>query len=425
MALDPSTEPCSLLNATTYPTLFLRPTSTEADAYARIVSGGNLVQYDAILNAAGFDTTGAVLSSSASNPSSSLRLIQFLSGGGVGSASGSINYSQLQNVALYYLQGTARRYESIISSYVIGPPGGNNGLNMGTGYNPANLVSPATSLITPAKFWSPSDATADGSVIPSPSSLLGKLIKAGYLLSQAQIYNPGQLVPTATAPTAGAESLVYLYKLEQGTTPLTQTQTSLKNSLEATNLRFFGAFTAEYCFYRTRYEWLLRQYFTIYTQKTAANGGSGTSLYTAPSTGSPPFQLFGGPNPLPSTSSGSLSQSDYLSGLAYQMAALNMRMADMRTLLAAINTYYNGIFVLIQSNINSSNMDGSNSKLTQTITALQASSDKANKYLTEQDFAQQVMNYNSEKNRYSNILLGLYAFLNIAALASVFHLARS
>jgi hypothetical protein len=35
------------------------------------------------------------------------------------------------------------------------------------------------------------------------------------------------------------------------------------------------------------------------------------------------------------------------------------------------------------------------------------------------------MEYNSEKNRYSNILLGLYAFLNIAALATVFQLARS
>jgi hypothetical protein len=231
-------------------------------------------------------------------------------------------------------------------------------------------------------------------------------------------------VPSATAPSAGAESLIYLYKIQQGGT-LTQTQTTLKNTLEATNLRFFGAFMSEYCFYRTRYQWLLKQYFTIYTQKTAANGGSGASLYTAPSTGSPPFQLFGGPNPLPSTSTGSLTQSDYLSGLAYQMAALNMRMADMRQLLAAINTYYNGVFVLIQNNINSANMEGSNAKLTQTITALQASSDTANKYLTEQDFAQQVMEYNSEKNRYSNILLGFYAFLNIAALASVFHLARS
>jgi hypothetical protein len=420
MALDPSTEPCSLLNAAAYPTLFLRPTATEADAFNRIVSGGNLITYDGEMNAAGLETTGAVLSPASSSATSSMRLIQFLSGGGVGA--GSINYSQLRNVALFYEQGASRIFESIISGYVTG----NTPLSIRiANYDPKNLAPPATSLIPANKIWNPSDATADGAIVGSPTSLLGNLIKKNYLLSQAQIYNSGQLASSATPPTAGAESLIYLYKLEQGTTSLTNTQKTLKNTLEATNLRFFGAFMVEYCFYRTRYEWLLKHYFTIYTQKTAQAGGVGSSLYVAPSVGSPPFRLFGGPNPLPSTSTGSLTQSDYLSGLAYQMAALNMRMADMRTLLAAINTYYNGIFILIQNNINSANMEGSNAKLTQTITALQSSSDTANKYLTEQDFSKQAMEYNSEKNRYSNILLGLYAFLNIAALASVFHLARS
>ena len=421
MALDPSTEPCSLLNAAGYPSLFLSPTATEADAFSKIVSGGNLVAYDATMNASGFDATPAVLSSVSSSASSSLRLIQFLSGGGLASASSAgTNFTQLQNVALYYVQGNTRRYESIISGYVTGNTPASIRIQ---NYDPKNLSSPATSLIQPTQFWNPSDAT-DGSIVSAPSSLLGNLIKVGYLLRQSQIYNPTQLAPSATPPTAGAESLIYLYKLQQGS-GLSPAQTTLKNTLEATNLRFFGAFMVEYCFYRTRYQWLLKQYFTIYTQKSAAAGGSGTALYNAPTAGSPQFQLFGGPNSLPSTSTGSLTQADYLSGLAYQMAALNMRMADMRQLLAAINTYYNGIFVLIQNNINSANMDGSNAKLTQTITALQASSDTANKYLTEQDFSKQVMEYNSEKNRYSNILLGFYAFLNIAALASVFHLARS
>ena len=417
MALDPSTEPCSLLNAAGYPTLFLSPTATEADAYTKIVSGGVLNAYDATMNAAGFDATAAVLSASVASTTSSLRLIQFLSGGGV---AGGTNYTKLQDVALYYLDGNTRKYESIISGYVLGNTPASIRIQ---NYEPKNLVSPATSLIPANKFWNPSDAI-DGSIVSSPTSLLGNLIKVGYLLKQSQIYNAGQLATGATPPAVSTESLIYLYKLEQGSS-LTQAQKTLKNTLEATNLRFFGAFMTEYCFYRTRYQWLLKQYFTIYTQKSAANGGSGPSLYTAPSAGSPPFQLFGGPNPLPATSTGSLTQADYLSGIAYQMAALNMRMADMRQLLAAINTYYNGIFVLIQNNINSANMEGSNARLTQTITALQESSDTANKYLTEQDFSQQVMEYNSEKNRYSNILLGLYAFLNIAALASVFHLARS
>jgi hypothetical protein len=183
---------------------------------------------------------------------------------------------------------------------------------------------------------------------------------------------------------------------------------------------------AEYCFYRTRYDWLLNQYFTVSALKTAANGGAGATLYTSPSAGSPVYQLFGTGNALPATSTASnLTQSDYLTGLAYQMACLNTRMTDMRNLLAAINTYYNGVFTLIQTNINSGDVPGGNAALTATIASLQGSADTANKYLTQQDFSKKVMEYNSEKNRYSNILLGLYAFLNIAALATVFHLARS
>lgn len=414
MALDPSTEPCSLLNAAAYPTLFISPTATEADAFSKIVSGGRLLAYDETMNAAGFDATGAVLSPASSSSTSSLRLIQFLSGAGTAGA----NFTKLRDVALFYTNGNTRMYESIISGYVTG----NTPLSIQiANYDPKNLVSPATSLIPATKFWNPSDATADGSVVGSPTSLLGNLIKKNYLLSQAQIYNPGQLAASPNV-SAGQESLIYLYRLNQAGS-LTPEQTTLKNTLEATNLRFFGAFMAEYCFYRTRYEWLLKQYFTIYTQKTAAAGGAGTSLYTSPAPGSPPMQLFGGPVPMPNGAG--LSQAEYLSALAYHMAALNMRMADMRQLLASINTYYNGVFTLIQNNVNSASVSGGNAALTQTITALQASSDTANKYLTEQDFSKQVMEYNSEKNRYSNILLGLYAFLNIAALASVFHLARS
>jgi hypothetical protein len=45
--------------------------------------------------------------------------------------------------------------------------------------------------------------------------------------------------------------------------------------------------------------------------------------------------------------------------------------------------------------------------------------------MTERDFHHGVMEYNAEKNRYSNILLGLYAFLNISAVAMIIQLSRS
>jgi hypothetical protein len=99
-------------------------------------------------------------------------------------------------------------------------------------------------------------------------------------------------------------------------------------------------------------------------------------------------------------------------------------MTDMRRLLGAINTYYNSVFTGIQTALNDVGTIGSNSELTKTIQALQLSADKASGYLSQKEFTKSVMEYNSEKNRYSNILLGLYAFLNIAALATAFQLAR-
>jgi hypothetical protein len=67
---------------------------------------------------------------------------------------------------------------------------------------------------------------------------------------------------------------------------------------------------------------------------------------------------------------------------------------------------------------------GSNADLTEKITALSESAQDTSAYLQQQDFHQGIMEYTLEKNRYSNILLGLYAFLNIAAVAMVIHLNR-
>jgi hypothetical protein len=100
-------------------------------------------------------------------------------------------------------------------------------------------------------------------------------------------------------------------------------------------------------------------------------------------------------------------------------------MVDMRTLLGKIGIYYSTVQTLIQNNINTRGEPGSNKDLIDRVTVLNDSAVKTQKYLTEQDFHKGVMEYNLEKNRYSNILLSFYAFLNIAALATVFQLART
>jgi hypothetical protein len=428
MALEvTSTSPCDLLNASGYPKLFLVASTTsstgntqEAIAYDLIAKSGTLVKY--VDSLAASTMSNPILANAA--PTSRFRLVQFLSGAGVAStAPGAAStsspsggssattgeiYSTLGAVAL---KNSSGQYEGIIDNYIA---------PMVSNYLTPTFSSGGASLVSDSKFWSPADIV-NGMPQANATSVLGKLIKAGYLLSESQVYTPTQMVAGAKQPTSGTESLIYLYNLAQKGT-LSPTQQSLQTKLEATNLRFFGAFMAEYCYYRTRYEWLLIKFFQIYsTPTTGANAYSSTSSSVAAAN-----ILYGTGRPFPSTSTAtSLTQSDYIAGLAYQMACLNMRLADMRTLLSKINLYYNGVFTNIQSDINSSTASGSNKKLTQTITALQTSAAEANTYLTETDFAQEAMKYNSEKNRYSNILLGFYAFLNIAALATVFQLARN
>ena len=104
------------------------------------------------------------------------------------------------------------------------------------------------------------------------------------------------------------------------------------------------------------------------------------------------------------------------------MACLNTRMTDMRALLGQISAYYNGVFQAIQAAINDGSVTGSNADLINKINALNDSAAKAQEYLHDRDFHQGVMEYNSSKNTYANILLGLYAFLNISAVAVILHM---
>jgi hypothetical protein len=347
-------------------------------------------------------------------PDSTFPLLQFLSGGGV--TAGSTDYRTLRDIILRTSPTSAP--QTIVDTFIIG----STGLNKGSAYTFSTNEAP---IVTNAQLWTSTDQAADGSIISSPTSLLGRLLAAGYLINRRELFNPAEFQPGAPPPGAGSESLVYLYKLTQeSTASLSQQQGSRKVALEARNLRFFAAFLAEYCFYRTRYTWLLQKYFEIYTKQAT----SGANAYSPPGTGSAAFQLFTGTGTGQSQYqlvNGSLTQADYLKGLAYQMACLNTRMTDMRRLLSQINTYYSGIFTTIQTQLNDGSLIGSNQDLTRKITALNDSSKEAVKYMNQAEFSKGVMEYNSEKNRHSNILLGLYAFLNIAALAAIFQLGRS
>jgi hypothetical protein len=379
-------DPCLKLNSGTsgFPTLWIPSTTPTSDdsVFSNIVAAGTSRSFMEVLNTipAGNRTGRSLLTAPNDTASSQFRLLQFMSGGGVGAVGTSLDS--------FLLKTSSGAIQTIIDTYIVGAsPGlGKSSYTFGNQITDPEIDTIRTSLIT-----------------------------AGYLLSEGEIYQPEQLTVTDTSTVeTGSASLLFLSKLEQ-TGSITAEQTARKTRLESKNLRFYSAFLAEYCFYRTRYQWLLKKYFDLYN----------TPSYTSPtqSATSGPTLLFTGiGNGFNQYATPFLSQADYLKGLAYHMAVMNTRLTDLRRLLSSINTYYSGIFTRIQNTINSSGVPGSNTDLTKTINALQASANDSKKYLQDAQFKEGVMKYTQEKNRYANILLGLYAFLNVGALAMIYKL---
>ena len=120
------------------------------------------------------------------------------------------------------------------------------------------------------------------------------------------------------------------------------------------------------------------------------------------------------------------SKANYLETLLWQMAYLNTRMNDMRRLLSKITEYYNTVFAQINSTLgDNANVLGSTSNLQQRILALNQSTAELKNYNDQKDFRKEIIAYTEQKNRYANMLLAFYAFLNISAVAAIFHLARN
>lgn len=377
MALPLGGDPASLLNRTGYPSLWpsaLPPTSSPAWTSSQ----NTLTTFLGSVTAAGSDLTKAVLASPST--SSTARLVKFLSGGGP-LVTGK-DFTKLSDVLLK--NGSA--YESIVDTYIVGPGPKGQGISSYTFTTSSTL---------------------------NVAAIVTSLVNSGYLLSSTQLYDPTQFGDGVTSPATGSESLVYLYGL-QNNNKITPTQTERLQQLEAKNNRFFGAFLCEYCFYKTRYDLLLVKFFEIYSTPVASYTAFGSSSF-----------IWSLASSLPGQSGTGISQNDSLQIIAYHLACLNTRMTDMRGILAQINTFYSGVFTTLDTRLNDASLPGSNSNLQSTIIQLQASANDANGYVAQKDFQKAAMEYNSEKNRYANIMLSLYAFLNIAALATVFQLART
>jgi len=452
MALDTGSIPCDLLNnrgelpadsstpTSTFEDVWIPNNSTPTKALPFICVQGQLRKFKEVVTISHLalpsddgTTTNVGTMLATLDTGSRFRLISFLSNGGVsipiattsapvststtsaagaagaaaaaartaassaGTKTTTIDYSKLANI-LY----SGAEYYSIVDNLFISAGFTTTTKATGNFINSTAISTklPVTSLgkntytySGHSSFTSISDAELN--------TLVKKLQDGKYLLQESDLYSS----------TAGSVSLISLYQLSAGGTTLSQNQKDTLYEFETRNLRFFAAFLAEYCFYRTRYDWFLTQYFKYYSMNSTqfSNDNDKDTIRIAVASENP------------------TTQPTLLEGIATQMAKLNTRMIDMKRLLNAINSSYQGIFMSIQTTLNNGGVDvlGSNSNVVAVTQGLSASADNANKYLSDAEFRKGIMDYTSEKNRYSNILLSFYAFLNIAALAAIFQLARS
>jgi len=414
MALPVQDTPCGLLDTTktaTYTDLSGTPASLLFPA-ALLSTATNLPNPEAFFSAAGVlrefgvwttGLSGPILLAANKNVTSGLRLVQFLSGGGQAADAKTIlattDYSTYGSTLLGSAAGIVKDYFKVAAK----------------GGVATYTYAPTTPLITDTKLWNADDLTNIVAATPTATSIIGNLMKDGFLLKPTEIFATGDTASmygtdgATSSAAATATSLFQIYAIENIEGKLTNAQRATKNTLECKNLRFFGAFFIEYCYYRSRYSALLDLYFNVFTVAT----------YAAPTV----TNLFGTTDDTKYTGTASTtipSQADYLKVIAYHLACLNTRLVDMRRLLIQINKMYGSYYKQLQDAINgTSGVSGSTTSVFNSLTALQLSAKDTNKYLEEADYRQGVMDYASEKNRYANILLGVYAFLNLSALAVV------
>jgi len=408
---DNTINQCDRLNKLVFPTLWFNANLSDISGIPNIVIEGRLKRFsEVVATLTTAQLQGKVLTS---GTGSAYSLIKFLEGSGVANLGS--DYSKLSNILLSGVTaGSVAGYRSIVDNYFVS----------GSITNDTYTYSTATArLITPTMIWNPSDTPIINAGSATPTSILGKIIHDGFLLSERELYNPQDFNPSRSLPPANTESLLYLQSLSHssGTSGGTADQQNRRATLEARNLRFFGAWLVEYCYYRSRYEWLLSKYFTVYT----------TTPYVAPNLTTnlnikALFKRQQASSPAPNEyTSTTLAQSEYLRCLVYHMACLNTRMVDMRLLLGKISEYYSSVQTVIQNAVNNDSILGSNTDMTNKITALNESASSIADYITEKDLREGVMQYNLEKNRYANILLGFYAFLNIVAVAMIIQIRNT
>ena len=240
------------------------------------------------------------------------------------------------------------------------------------------------------------------------SPVVSALIAANDLCSSSNIYNTNVYTDSASIPGL---SLTTLYQLLSRTDLPPSDAEAIKttiNKYETQNKIFYSFFVYEYCYYNTMYTQLLQQYFREYTSNAPTNRFANITL----------LRNSAGSN---CTTLGTAdAQAARLDAIAITMAQVNSRLTDMRNLLSALQDYYSTALQNLQNTLNASGNLGSDKDAETKVTQLMNQSVNVQTAKNDANVRQGIMEYTSEKNRYSNILLGIYAFLNIAIVAVIF-----
>jgi hypothetical protein len=305
---------------------------------------------------------------------------------------------------------TPRLLEFVNSGYVIGEPGGATHpiLKYFAGTGPATLKNKPNVVTGYLGYPVGSfDYRKTPLQLAELNPIIQNIIKDGNLINDAQLYMPSDF---QTAPSDKTASLIYLYQ-QSSQKALTPAQVQQKNTIEAINLNFFGEVMAEFCYYKRRYLFLLKKYFDVARYDTYAPGGPDVGI-----------ESIGGSQ---ATSNQNLptKQTLNMTKITYYMECISSRLADLNELLKAINIHYTTFLANTSKNLADGGKTFTNQEnIESKLISLKSSSSNINTLQSEADYRKSIVQYTEEKNRYSNILLGLYAFLNIAAISIIINL---
>jgi len=241
------------------------------------------------------------------------------------------------------------------------------------------------------------------------SSVVQRLISDSNLCSSNNIYN----ATVYTGANIADVSLTTLYRIKATSNLNPQDATAIQNQidlLQNKNMMFYSFFTLEYCYYSSMYNTLLAQYFIEYQTNSVAARAFYIE-YLKDNTGTPVNQ-----------DRTNVAQTARLNAIVITLARVNSRLIDMRNLLTKIQDYYSSSVQQLQATLNQAGGLGSDTDAQAKVAALKTQSAMVMQHKDESAFRQGIMEYTSEKNRYSNILLGIYAFLNIAVIAVIFNI---